>query len=92
MEVHPEPSDRSSKQENGEIQQHQTRHGDKSSKTNGVFFMVHPDSMSNQLNQKMIEIPVSSADCNDETILEMPKTYPMSQISSSIIMNGPAAN
>ena len=73
-EVHPEPSDRSSKQENGEIQQHQTRHRDKSSKTNGVFFMVHSDSMSNQLNQKMIKIPVSSADCNDETILEMPKT------------------
>ena len=91
-EVHPEPSDRSSKQENGEIQQHQTRHRDKSSKTNGVFFMVHSDSMSNQLNQKMIKIPVSSADYNDETILEMPKTYPMSQISSSIIMDGPAAN
>ena len=35
--------------------------------------MVHSDSMSNQLNQKMIKIPVSSADCNDETILEMPK-------------------
>lgn len=54
--------------------------------------MVHSDSMSNQLNQKMIKIPVSSADCNDETILEMPKTSPMSQISSSIIMDGPAAN
>ena len=48
--------------------------------------------MSNQLNQKMIKIPVSSADCNDETILEMPKTYHLSQISSSIIMDGPAAN
>ena len=74
------------------IQQHQTRHREKSSKTNEVFFMVHSDSMSNQLNQKMIKIPVSSADCNDETILEMPKTYHLSQISSSIIMDGPAAN
>lgn len=71
------------------IQQHQTRHRDKSSKTNEVFFKVHSDSVSNQLNQKMKKIPVSSADCNDETILEMSKTYPMGQLSSSIIMDGP---
>ena len=43
--------------------------------------------MSNPLNQKMIKIPVSSADHNEETILEMSKTYPMSQI-----LDGPAAN
>ena len=39
--------------------------------------MVHSDSVSNPLNQKMVKIPVGSLDHNDLTPLEMSKTHPM---------------
>ena len=40
---------------------------DKSSKRK-VVFMVHSDSVSNPLNQKMVQIPVGSLDHNEDTI------------------------
>ena len=79
VEVHPEPKDLTTPNENG-------------SKGEEVFAMVQSDSRDGQSNHKMIKSPMVTVDYHGHAIVEMSGTDPMSHLSNPIIMDSPKAN